>query len=48
MLGEKRLLCGLPKTCANGGGGGGGYITVIWFDARMMEVVFMIETMQLL
>lgn len=45
MLGEKRLLCGLPKTCANGGGG---YITVIWFDARMMEVVFMIETMQLL
>ena len=45
MLGEKRLLYGLPKTCA---GGGGGYITVIWFDARMMEVVFMIETMQLL
>lgn len=44
MLGEKRLLYGLPKTCAKGGG----YITVIWFDARMMEVVFIIETMQLL
>ena len=43
MLGEKRLLYGLPKTCA-----GGGYIIVIRFDARMMEVVFIIETMQLL
>ena len=42
MLGEKRLLYGLPKTCAKGGGGG------VWFDARMMEVVFIIETMQLL
>lgn len=46
MLGEKRLFYGLPKTCAKGGGGG--YITVVWFDARMMKVVFIIETMQLL